>query len=157
MQWGECAQRHDQSRNNDEDSGKLLDGLLGIVNGREKPSKHDHDDGDDRAAGHAEKDHLIVRILGLILFACAKKLPHHDGDAASQLYVHDIEQVADGGGDILGGHHLQAPDCVALGDHSHTGGPEHLVEHKRGTLDQNTFQDIGGDLGAGVSADNIGI
>ena len=153
----EGAQRHCQGGNHNKWPGQLLDVFLGIVNGREKPSHKNHKDTDTGTGENAEKDHLIVRIPGLFLFAGPQKLTHHNRDAASQLKIDNIKQVADGGGDILGGHHLQAPDCVALGDHSHTGGPEHLVEHKRGTLDQNTFQDIGGDLGAGVSADNIGI
>ena len=154
---GECAQRHDQSGNNDEDSGKLLDGLLGIVNGREKPSQHDHDDGDDRAAGHAEKDHLIVCVLCLLLFACAEKLSHHDGDAATQLYVHDIEQVADGGGDILCGNHLKASCGIALGDHGHSACPEHFIQHKGRSLLKNINQDGAGDPKAPVGSHNIEI
>ena len=151
------AQRHHKGGDYDKRFCKFFDAFFRVINRREKSAHQNHDCRHAGTAENTEEDHLVICIFGFLYPASAKLLTNHDGNTAAQLNVDDIEQVADGGGNILCGNHFQSADGIALRNDSHTGCPEHFIEHQRTSLNKYPLQNCPWNFWTVVSANDIAV
>ena len=90
-------------------------------------------------------------------------LAHDDAHGVAHGQEHDVGEVRQGGGDGKGGHHIQAPDGVALVQEGDAGRPEELVQKQGHALDGDEREELFGNVEGSVGTpdervdDRIGV
>ena len=113
---------------------------------------------EQRAGGHGNGNQLPAGILDLrFRGGGTQHLAHENAVRRAHGHKHHAGQVEQGGGDVQGGHHVQAAGGVALVHKGHAGGPEQLVGKQGHSLDDDVFQQPAGNHKGPVGPHDEGI
>ena len=136
----------------------MADAVGGVVEHGEHHGAACHQGAEDGTGGHGDENQPAVGHPDFLLAgAGTQHLAHDDADGIAHGHKCHAGQIEEGGGDVEGGHHVQATGGVALGQERHAGGPQELVAQQGHALDGDGPAQVAGDPQGPVGAPDEGI